>query len=113
MSDDEDPLAQHLNLITKRVDRYVNGRLQAYADHLVTLVGDVNEIRNKMNRIEAIINMQVQNNVYLMRNVNLVTQELDALEVYLSKTDPELKKLLLDCLDRQRDEITRREKNGK
>ncbi len=114
MSDEhnDDPMAQHLENITKKVERIVNGRMQSLAEQFVTVVNDIEELRHKLNSLESVINLHVKNNLYMTQTTNVLSMELDALEHYLANTDPVLKKLLDDAKERQTREKIKRQQDG-
>jgi hypothetical protein len=108
MSDDEDPLAAHLDQISKRVEKIVNTRLQYYIEQFATLVGEFDALAKRVQNCETVINLQLQNSVFNSRSVGILKDELDALQAYLATKDVDLKKLLLEVRERNLQESVKR-----
>jgi hypothetical protein len=106
--DEEDRLNQHLEDITKRVERAVHARIQQLSDYLTTLYNDLQEIKQRQTNLELALNISSKNSMFVNRSVTLLTQEIDALEHYLAKSDPNLKSLLLQALMSKKQELKNR-----
>lgn len=90
--DDQDPA----NEIKKSLDRFeqrVNSKYDQVIDQLSTLARMVDMVNTRQNTLEQALRLRVADSLLTIRDISFINAELTQLQLILSMTNPEFKKV--------------------
>lgn len=100
---DSEELQRHLKPIldnySKQIERVIHTRLNQVMDQVHQLAKNHEQMVKHMAILKNEVRTVIASNNHLVTQFGLLLCEIDALEHYLAKNDPELKKLLADAYE--------------
>jgi hypothetical protein len=106
----DDEAEEFWKSMTKRVETLINARMDTNNEQLITLVSHLNTVQLRLKEIEQAIIIHSGNSMHIARHLSLIIEELNSLELYVSRDNPKLHQTFL-ALQRQQQEDFLKGKN--